>query len=122
AGLTVTTHDYTTTAVGVYHWSASYPGDHDNVAPASSVCTEAVTISAAPTPTATPTPTSTTTTTTTTTTAAGVSAEAASNPTIASPSTGADVPFAAGGFLLVSGLGFLGLGASRRRRSNRDGN
>jgi uncharacterized protein (TIGR03382 family) len=82
-----------------------------------------------PIATPTPTPPSTITTSTTTSTssaavsgastsssgAAGVSALAASAPTIATPVTGADVPFGAGGLLALAGLVLLGLSARRRR-------
>jgi LPXTG-motif cell wall-anchored protein len=61
------------------------------------------------------------TVTTTSTVTSNVSAASASNPSVVhAPNTGADVPLGAVGALLASGLGFLVLGARRRRIDKTD--
>lgn len=83
-------------------------------------CPITPTPTAAPTtPTPTPTATTTTTVTTSSSTVVGVSAASASNPVIATPLTGADVSFGAGGLLTLAGLLLLGVSTRRRRRRHR---
>jgi len=106
---TATTEGVKVEKTGDYSFEVSWNGQ--------SACEDVTVAKAVPTatplPTATPTPVPTQTPVATTT--SGVAAVTK----VKVPSTGADLPFGLGGALLASGLGFLAIGA-RRRRSGRE--
>jgi hypothetical protein len=104
--------DFTTNAVGVYHWVAAYtPASGSPYKASTSNCAnEAVTTTTAPTPTPTPTPSGN----------GGVQAITTTTPsTPGTGSTGSLTGITVGGFLLLGGLGFalMGVLVPRRRRS-----
>ena len=113
---TATTEGVKVEKTGDYSFEVSWNGQ--------SACEDVTVAQAAPTatplPTATPTPvpTATSTPVPTATPVATTTSGVAAVTTVKVPSTGADLPFGLGGALLASGLGFLAIGA-RRRRSGR---